>query len=76
MFPLVPRHLGVQSGASEIIFESMLRDDAILLEIPTTGYDGFRICTEEDLKAHDLPIQGRISQDHAKTPIMARLCSL
>ena len=31
-------------------------DDAILQEIPTTGYAGYRIYTEEDPKAQDLPI--------------------
>ena len=51
-------------------------DDAILLEIPTTEYAGYRIRTEEDLKAHNSIIQGRISQDHAKTPTMPRLRSL
>ena len=51
-------------------------DNAILLEILTTGYAGYRIHTEEDPKPHDSPIQGRISQDHAKTLTMARLRSL
>ena len=51
-------------------------DDAILMEILTTGYVGYRIRTEEDPKAHDSIIQGKISQDHAKTLTMAQLCSL
>ena len=51
-------------------------DGAILLGFPTTGYAGYRIRTEEDLKVHDSPIQGRISEDHAKTPTRARLCNL
>jgi hypothetical protein len=32
-------------------------DNAILLEILTTRYVGYRIRTEEDPKAHDSPIQ-------------------
>ena len=51
-------------------------DNAILLEILTTGYAGYRIHTEEDPKPHDSPIQGRISQDHAKTLTKAQTCSL
>ena len=46
-------------------------DDAILLRIPTTGCAGYQIYTEEDPKAHDSPIQGRISHDHTKTPTRA-----
>ena len=51
-------------------------DGAILLGFPTTGYAGYRIRTKEDSKAHGSIIQGKISQDHAKTPTMVRLCSL
>ena len=40
---------------------------AILSGFPTTGYAGYRIRTEEGPKVHDLSIQGRISEDHAKT---------
>jgi hypothetical protein len=42
-------------------------DGAILSGFPTTGYAGYRIRIEEDLKVHDSPIQGRISGDYAKT---------
>jgi hypothetical protein len=51
-------------------------DGAIPLGFPTTVYASHRIRIEEDPKVHDSPIQGRISKDHAKTPIRARLCNL
>jgi len=51
-------------------------DGAILLGFPTTRYAGYRIRTEEDLNVHDSPIQGRISEDCAKTLTRARLCNL
>jgi hypothetical protein len=51
-------------------------DGAIFPGFPTTGYASYQICTEEDPKVHDSPIQGRIPKDHAKTPTRTRLCNL
>jgi hypothetical protein len=53
-----------------------MRDGAILLGFPTAGYVVYQIRTEEGPTVHDLPIQGRISEDHAKTLTRARLCNL
>jgi len=51
--------------------EDSKSDSAILPGFSTTGYASYRIHTEEDPKVHDSPIQGRISEDHAKTPTRA-----
>ena len=50
--------------------------DAIPFGILTTGFAEHRLRIIRDPTRHDGPIQGRISQDYAKTPTGARLLSL
>ena len=50
-------------------------DNAILPGIPTTKLAEHRLWIRRDPTRHDGPIQGRISQDYAKTPTGPRLLS-
>ena len=70
--PNVPKGLSVGKLPSLACPISLrATDGAILQGFPTVGYAGYRIHTKEDPKVHDSPIQGRISEHHAKTPTRA-----